>query len=361
MATSNLKLLCSTFGKLSVGKIITRSNAFYKPPRFRPPYWYMPKDRVLTDDQLTVENKQFLEEVMNDRYKIQQERASPLADANTQLTTATEWSPRTRRVGLIARKIGNYPVWDKNGKKILSTLLQVVDNHVIKYIPPEEFKPQILNKVNWREKQRMGCVLVGSETVDPSTLRKEYCGIFDSVGMLPKQHLCRFIVSPEAALPTGTPLFATHFRVGDHIDVRAKTMDRGFQGVMKRWGFKGMPASHGVTKTHRRPGNIGAGGEKARVWPGTKMPGHMGNRWRILRGVKILRINTKHNVIWTMGVAIPGETGALCYLYDTMLPSKRLKTAPPFPTQSSLEDLPVEYYDEDIHPFEGETVSFEDV
>lgn len=47
---------------------------------------------------------------------------------------------------------------------------------------------------------------------------------------------------------------------------------------MKRHGFKGMPASHGVTKTHRRPGNIGAGGEKARVWPGTKMPGHMGNR-----------------------------------------------------------------------------------
>lgn len=60
------------------------------------------------------------------------------------------------------------------------------------------------------------------------------------------------------------------------------SIDRGFQGVMKRWGFKGMPASHGVTKTHRRPGNIGAGGEKARVWPGTKMPGHMGNRYLII-------------------------------------------------------------------------------
>lgn len=58
---------------------------------------------------------------------------------------------------------------------------------------------------------------------------------------------------------------------------------------MKRWGFKGMPASHGVTKTHRRPGNIGSGGTKARVMPGTKMPGHMGNRWRILKGVKVIR------------------------------------------------------------------------
>lgn len=62
---------------------------------------------------------------------------------------------------------------------------------------------------------------------------------------------------------------------------------RGFQGVMKRWGFKGMPASHGVTKTHRRGGNIGAGGGKARVWPGTKMPGHMGGRTRTLRGLKV--------------------------------------------------------------------------
>lgn len=63
---------------------------------------------------------------------------------------------------------------------------------------------------------------------------------------------------------------------------------RGFQGVVTRWGFKGGPASHGVTKTHRRPGNIGSGGEKARVWPGQKMPGHMGNRYRILRGLQVL-------------------------------------------------------------------------
>ena len=65
------------------------------------------------------------------------------------------------------------------------------------------------------------------------------------------------------------------------------SIDRGFQGVMKRWGFHGMPASHGVTKTHRRPGNIGSGGKKARVMPGTKLPGHMGNRTRIIRGIRV--------------------------------------------------------------------------
>ena len=56
---------------------------------------------------------------------------------------------------------------------------------------------------------------------------------------------------------------------------------------MKRWGFHGMPATHGVTKTHRRPGNIGSGGTKARVMPGTKLPGHMGNAYRVLRGVRV--------------------------------------------------------------------------
>ena len=52
---------------------------------------------------------------------------------------------------------------------------------------------------------------------------------------------------------------------------------RGFHGVMKRWGFSGMPAAHGVTKSHRRPGCIGSGRDKSRVWPGQKLPGHIGN------------------------------------------------------------------------------------
>ncbi|XP_028175686.1 39S ribosomal protein L3, mitochondrial [Ostrinia furnacalis] len=357
MATYNLKNICISLSKLRIDHIVTRSyvNA---PPRFRPPYWYAPKERVMTNDYLTQENKQFVEEVMKDKLRAQAELESPLANIADQ--SSQKWAPTTRRVGVIARKIGNYPIWDKDGKKMLTTLLQVVDNHVIKYIPPEEFNPMKTNKVIWREKRRLGCLLVGSETIDPSTVTKDYCGLFDSVGMLPKKHLCRFMVSPESALPTGTPLFATHFRAGDYLDIRAKTMDRGFQGVIKRWGFKGMPASHGVTKTHRRPGNIGAGGEKARVWPGTKMPGHMGNRWRTLRGVKILRINTKHNVLWTLGVAIPGETGALCYLYDTILPLRKLKSSPPFPTHPPADDLPIEYYDDSIHPFENPTLTYEE-
>lgn len=71
------------------------------------------------------------------------------------------------------------------------------------------------------------------------------------------------------------------------------SIDHGFQGVVKRWGFKGGPASHGATKFHRRGGTIGTGRDKARVWPGQKMPGHMGSERRFARGLKVRYFNSK--------------------------------------------------------------------
>lgn len=133
---------------------------------------------------------------------------------------------------------------------------------------------------------------------------------------------------------------------------------------MKRHGFKGMPASHGVTKTHRRGGNVGAGGNKARIFPGTKMPGHMGNRWRVSRGLCIWRINTKYNVMWVTGSAIAGETNNMVYVFDSMLPTRKPKTAPPFPTAfvaatAADEEVQAEnVWHEKLHDFKEPTVCF---
>lgn len=126
---------------------------------------------------------------------------------------------------------------------------------------------------------------------------------------------------------------------------------------MKRHGFKGMPASHGVTKTHRRGGNIGGGGEKARVWPGTRMPGHMGNRYRFSRGLKIWRMNTQYNVLWVTGSAIAGETNSIVYIYDTVLPLRKPKDALPYPT--SYEDTQVaDIWSDELHCFKDPTIFF---
>lgn len=126
-----------------------------------------------------------------------------------------------------------------------------------------------------------------------------------------------------------------------------------------------MPASHGVTKTHRRGGNIGAGGGKARVWPGTKMPGHMGNRWRILKGLRIWRINTKFNVMWVQSDCIPGSTNSLVYIYDTILPLRKHKTPPHFPTNFDLAKTTDnnendDIWFEDVHNFKDATIRFKE-
>lgn len=92
------------------------------------------------------------------------------------------------------------------------------------------------------------------------------------------------------------------------------------------------------------------------------MPGHMGNRYRVLRGLKIWRINTKYNVMWVQGLGIAGSTNDFVYVYDTMLPLKRNKTAPPFPTfitenaeGSGVEDV----WDSELHNFKDPTIFYQ--
>lgn len=103
-----------------------------------------------------------------------------------------------------------------------------------------------------------------------------------------------------------------------------------------------------------------SGGAKARVWPGQKMPGHMGNRYRINRGLKIWRINTKFNVMWVSGFSIPGETNNMVYVYDTGLPLRRVNLIPPYPTNfEEPDDIATDIWSEDCHNFKDPTIFYE--
>ncbi|XP_059471364.1 large ribosomal subunit protein uL3m [Neocloeon triangulifer] len=339
-------------------------------PKIQNPIWFPKKERASFDEGLTKENQAFVKEMVYRRF-------GPPAIINGVETfdqsrsvlkqepvVAGEWAPGVRRTGLIARNIGVYPMWMKDGTKIATTLLQVVDNHVIKYIPPELFIDSRKAPRRYKNAGKWGCLVVGAESGDPQKFTKEYCGLFKDSGIAPTKLLTRFLVSPQAAIQPGTPLSPLHFQVGDRIDVFGRTKERGFQGVMKRWGFKGMPASHGVTKTHRRGGNIGAGGNKGRVFPGTKMPGFMGGRRRTIRGCEIVRINTKYNVIFVRGQAIPGGQNGIVFLHDTLLPLKWHKTSPKaFPTYfpQTQEEAPLaDIYHQDLHNFAAPSILYED-
>ena len=106
-------------------------------------------------------------------------------------------------------------------KKISTTLLQVLDNHVIKYYTPEEYDSP--RKRPTRIKNKTGCLLLGAEATDPTYFTKEYCSLFKNSGVMPKKYLARFFISPSAVLSPGTPISSMHFTVGNYVDVRGKT------------------------------------------------------------------------------------------------------------------------------------------
>lgn len=162
---------------------------------------------------MTQENKNFVTEVLNDRFGVPTlikgaqtypKNVGNLIDVQ-QEEKPDDWNRFQRRSGLIARKIGVVPMWRKDGTKMLTTMLQIEDNHVIKYFAPDEYNPA--QKPRVKNLRKFGCVLVGAGSADPSLFTKEYCGLFRESGVLPKRHLGRFLVTPNAKLLPGSCAF----------------------------------------------------------------------------------------------------------------------------------------------------------
>lgn len=162
---------------------------------------------------MTEENEKFISEVVSDRFgmpakvKGVQTYAKPVDVSNSLIETEqvekpNEWNNRQRRCGLITRKIGVVPMWRKDGTKIHTTMLQVDDNHVIKYIEPSEYSPTLPPRV--KNLRKFGCLLVGAGSASPSLFTKEYCGLFKDSGVMPKRHLGRFLITPSAKLLPGS-------------------------------------------------------------------------------------------------------------------------------------------------------------
>ncbi|XP_075684714.1 large ribosomal subunit protein uL3m isoform X2 [Rhinoderma darwinii] len=258
------------------------------------------------NEHLSETNQQYLKKLTSQEYNdMTTSKLCPLKDEPWPLKP---WEPGSKRVGLIAVKLGMMPIWTKSGERHAVTMLQVQDCHVIKFTPKEDAG------------ERSATLTVGGKNVSPFYKPESVLEFYSEAGVPPKQKISVFRVSDNAILKPGTPLYAGHFRPGQYVDVTAKTIGKGFQGVMKRWGFKGQPASHGQTKTHRRPGAI-AGGDPARVFPGTKLPGPLGNFYRTSHALKVWRVNTKHNILYING-SVPGHTNCLVKETSLSLQSK---------------------------------------
>ncbi|XP_062385857.1 39S ribosomal protein L3, mitochondrial [Sardina pilchardus] len=301
-------------------------------------------NRTWFDEHLTEDNAKFMRQVVYEDFKqMTADKLNPLKD---EPWPRHEWQEGSRRIGLVALKLGMMPIWTKSGDRHVVTLLQVKDCHVIKHIPKEEYDGTC------------PALLVGGQNNSPFQRAEVSLEMFRNAGVPPKQKVSTFRVTENAIIKPGTPLYAAHFRPGQYVDVTAKTIGKGFQGVMKRWGFGGQPATHGQTKTHRRPGSLGPGGDPAKVWKGKKMPGQMGNRFDTAFGLKVWRVNTKYDVLYVHG-SVPGHRNCLVKVRDTRLPkwAGQTKTLP-FPTyfRDGEEELDDDLYDDDMHQYEEEEV-----
>uniref|UniRef100_A0A8C3AWL8 Large ribosomal subunit protein uL3m n=1 Tax=Cyclopterus lumpus TaxID=8103 RepID=A0A8C3AWL8_CYCLU len=288
------------------------------------------------DEHLTEDNQEYMRKSMAQEYRRQTvDKLNPLKDEPWQ---RHDWTQGSRRVGLVAVKLGMAPVWTKAGERHVVTMLQVQDCHVIRHLSKEEYNGHT------------AVLVVGGKNVSPFHRSEEQMEMFRNAGVPPKHKVTTFKVSDNAVIKPGTPLYAAHFRPGQYVDVTAKSIGKGFQGVMKRYGFKGQPATHGQTKTHRRPGASGPGGDPAKVFKGKKMPGMMGNIFVTAYGLKIWRVNTKYNVLYVNG-SVPGHRNCVLKIRDTVLPTRSSTLlSPPFPTYFTEEegDLDEDLYDDNL-------------
>lgn len=199
------------------------------------------------------------------------------------------------KVALLGKKIGMTQVFDENNRLVPVTVI--------------EAGPCPVTQVKSDEKDGYSAVQIGYRPQKEHRLSKAALGHFKKAGVEPLAELREFRVEAEGELNVGDVLTVEKFEAGQKIDVIGTTKGRGFQGVVKRWGFHGGPASHG-SMFHRRGGSYGMCQWPGHVIKGKKMPGHMGDKQRTVQNLTVVKVLADKNLILVKG-SIPGSRGSL--------------------------------------------------
>jgi large subunit ribosomal protein L3 len=207
------------------------------------------------------------------------------------------------RSGLLAKKVGMTRVFDEDGRHVPVTVL-VVENC------------QVTQKKT-TETDGYNAVQIGMGNKKASRVTKPLAGHFAKAKIEPKQYLAEFRVDEENLLETGTELKVDTFNQGQWVDVTGVTIGKGFAGSMKRHNFGGLRATHGVSISHRSHGSTGQCQDPGKVFKGKRMAGHMGNVQRTVQNLKVVNVDTEHNLILVKG-AVPGSKGSVVSVFDAV-------------------------------------------
>lgn len=234
---------------------------------------------------------------------------------------APSWTPASKRVGLIARKMGMTSYFMPDGRRVPATVLQVSSNQISAHIGfsspthTPNGEPIVPRKIEARLAYT-ALQVAATNTPSKHGITKAERGHLRKAGIKQdKKILHEFRVSKDAIVPLGTYLSAAHFVPGQKIDAKSKSRGKGFQGAMKRHGFHGLRASHGVSVSHRSHGSTGQNQDPGRVFPGKKMAGRMGGKFATKQNLEVLRVDTVNDVIIVQG-NVPGPEGGHVYMSD---------------------------------------------
>jgi large subunit ribosomal protein L3 len=207
------------------------------------------------------------------------------------------------RTGVIAKKMGMTRLFQDDGRHVPVTVLALEN----------------LQVVARREQGRDGynSVQLGIGTAKAKNLTKPERGHFGKAEVEPKAKLVEFRVDEDALLDVGAELTADHFVAGQLVDVQGVTQGKGFAGAMKRWGFKGLRATHGVSVSHRSHGSTGNRQDPGRVFKNKKMAGHMGARNRTQQNLEIVRTDAARGLLFVKG-SVPGSKGGWLLVKDAV-------------------------------------------
>lgn len=200
-------------------------------------------------------------------------------------------------LGLIGRKIGMTHVYNEAGAAIPVTVIDVSQNGFL--------------QVKRSETDGYSAVQVGFDEQKESRVNKPDMGHFRKHGSNAKRVVKEFRFEDDASLPdtASTRLDASLFQNGQYVDVIGVSKGKGFQGVVKRFGFGGLPMTHG-SMMHRRTGGIAMGTDPGRVWKGKEMPGRHGGSRRTVQNLQVVEARPDDNVLLISG-AVPGPKGGI--------------------------------------------------
>ena len=212
-------------------------------------------------------------------------------------------------IGLIGKKIGMSREFFKTGQSIPVTVLKVEKARVI----------QLINK----EKRGYDAVQLGFGKIKNSKLTKSMKGYFSKKNTEAKKILKEFRVKDLDQYKEGNEFGIEIFKDIKFLDVRSKTIGKGFAGAMKRHNFGGLRASHGVSVSHRAHGSTGQNQDPGKVFKGKKMAGHMGDKIRTMQNLEIIKTDLDNDLIYLKG-SIPGSKNSEVLLKKAVKDIKKL-------------------------------------